>query len=163
MRKKTVSLLLAMVMILALLPINAAAAGYTFTCSVTLEVEPAEGKKPSTAAVTKHPSKKQEVDWFTITNVEWSGALDANGCFKPGVAYTVTVTARMSDKYPDYKFREDKAIISMHSTKTATLSADQRTITASYTYPKLKSDQQIAEEAARKGVASSSSAPDRGS
>lgn len=149
MRKKTVSLLLAMVMILALLPINAAAAGYTFTCSVTLE-EPAVGKKPSTAAATKHPSKKQEVDWFTITNVEWSGALDADGCFKAGVDYTVTVTAQMSDKYPDYKFRTGRAIISMHSTTKATLSEDQRTITASYTYPKLKSDAQIAEEEAQK-------------
>lgn len=148
--KRLTSLLLAVVMILALLPVNAMAAAYTFTCSVTLEVEPAEGKKPSTAAATKHPSNKKEVDWFTITNVEWSGELDGSGCFKPGVAYTVIVTARMSDKYPDYKFRTGKAIISMHSTTKVTLSADQRTITASYTYPALKSDQQIADEAAQK-------------
>lgn len=152
MKKRTriISLLLSLVMILPLLPISALAAANTFTCSVTLEVEPAEGKKPTTAAVTKHPSKKQEVDWFAITSVKWSGELDANGCFKPGVAYTVTVTAQMSDKYPDYKFRTGKAIISMHSTKTATVSEDGRSITASYTYSKLKSDQQIAAEEAEK-------------
>lgn len=142
MKRRLTSLLLAMVMILALLPTTALAA-HVFTASVTVD-EPAAGQKPATTGTAK---------FATVTKVEWSGELDANGCFKAGVAYTVTVTSRIEDSRPNSQFKDDSAIISLHRTNDFTLSDDHRTITASYTFPALKSDAQIAEEEARKEAA----------
>lgn len=137
-KKRLISLLLSMVIILALLPTTALAA-HTFTASVTVE-EPAVGNKPATTGTAKYA---------VVTNVVWSGELDANGCFKAGVAYTVTVTSHIEDSRPNSQFKTDSAIISLHHTKEFTLSDDHRTITASYTFPALKTDAQIAEEKAR--------------
>lgn len=152
-KNRAISLLLAMVMILALSP--AALAVYSYHMDVTVE-EPVAGAKPAATAVSRNNKDTDNPKAIPVSEtpqVKWSGELDANGCFKAGVAYTVTVTERMGDarwSKGTYKFKTAGAVINLHKVTDAVLSEDGRTVTGSYTFPALKTQEQIAEEEAQK-------------
>ena len=57
-----------------------------------LTVEPPTvNRKPQTASEIKTTSS------YEVVNAVWAGALDANGCFKAGVKYTLTMDVRLKD------------------------------------------------------------------
>lgn len=59
----------------------------------------------------------------TVTRVVWSGELDANGCFKAGVAYTVT--ERMNDELTEYiHLKAETPTINGQKAALVSLSAD---------------------------------------
>lgn len=152
-KNRAINLLLAMVMILALIP--TAFAVYSYHMDVTVE-EPVVGAKPSATAVSRNNKDTDNPKAIPVSEtpqVKWSGELDANGCFKAGVAYTVTVTERMGDarwSKGTYKFKTAGAVINLHKVTDAVLSEDGRTVTGSYTFPALKTSEQIAAEEAQK-------------
>lgn len=153
MKRRSISLLLAMVMILALIP--TAFAVYSYHMDVTVE-EPVVGAKPAATAVSRNNKDTDNPKAIPVSEtpqVKWSGELDANGCFKAGVAYTVTVTERMGDarwSKGTYNFKTAGAVINLHKVTDAVLSEDGRTVTGSYTFPALKTSEQIAAEEAQK-------------
>ncbi len=92
--KKTLSILLALCITLALLPMSAfAAATITMTTVDQLEA-PSYGNKPDYTGVAVTRKDKKTSSNVELTNVEWQGTLDDNGCFTTGVKYKVIVTLK---------------------------------------------------------------------
>lgn len=139
-------------MAVALLPTTALAdSTYSYKLHATV-TEPVEGQKPSTEATSKNNKTigSTAISATIVTGVKWFGELDANGCFKAGVAYTVTVTEQIApERGSRFIFKSDASINGKKAT-VISLSGDARTITASYTFPILKSTAQIEQEAADK-------------
>lgn len=150
--KRILSLLLSLALVFGLLPMTALAA-HAYTSKVKL-TEPVEGEKPSTEATSSNNDSAGAVKAGAlvdeIVSVTWSGELDANGCFKAGVAYTVTVVDRISQQRWDVgTFTSRTATINLHKATIVSLTDDDHVITISYTFPTLKGNAQIAQEAAQ--------------
>jgi len=142
-------------MSIVLLPAVTLAATYSYTSSVMVE-EPVEGNKPSitgTSNNNKDYSNPKMKPATVVSRVEWSGELDANGCFKAGVAYTVTVTEEISEAYRAsniyFCFKDSRALINKKDAVIVSIADGNRSITVSYTFPPLKSNAQILEDKAR--------------
>ena len=92
--KRVLYLLLCLCMIVssAVMPAGAASA---VTMVNVLVTAPAEGFQP-TAPTTKSTASSKVADF------EWTGELDANGCFIGGKEYTLTVTVKMKDGIDKY-------------------------------------------------------------
>ncbi len=94
MKRKAFSLIMAICMLLAIIPITAMA-GTTITMVTVDQLElPSIGKKPDTTAVAVKRSDRKASNNVYVSNVNWEGELDANGCFKANVKYKVTVTLK---------------------------------------------------------------------
>ena len=148
--KRILSLLLCLMLALSLLPTTALAFAYTSKIKLP---EPVEGEKPSTEATSSNNNSAGAVKAGLlvdeIVSVTWSGELDANGCFKAGVAYTVTVVDRISKgRWDVATFTSRTATINKHKATIVSLTEDDHEITISYTFPTLKGNAQIAQEAA---------------
>ncbi len=100
---------------------------------------PTIGAKPDTTA-----TEAQSSELIYYDQVEWEGELDANGCFKAGVAYSVKLTAKVFDHYINATFPSDR--FQVGDTQNATVNGEPATVTAlsdrqatiTFTFPALK-------------------------
>ena len=92
---------------------------------------PAAGKKPATAADIQTTTNK-----IDILDVSWTGELDANGCFKGGIKYKVTVDIRIKDSVAGMFFiRPSDSTINGKAVDSSTAFAeDHRKLQISYTF-----------------------------
>ncbi len=156
MTKHFFRFLLTLSMIFSLIPaVPVLAATHAYTSSVMVE-EPVEGNRPvmtGTSNNNNNYNKPKAKPATVVSRVEWSGELDQNGCFKAGVAYTVTVTEEISQDFrgekKNFYFKDNRALINKKAAVIVSLTDDNRSITASYTFPVLKSNAQVAEDKAR--------------
>lgn len=89
------------------------------------------------------------VVYYAVTGISWSGEMDANGQFKAGVPYTVTVSARILDTRPEVNFYNLNNQINNKSANV--VSVNGKDITCSYTFPAFEPKAVVAEkEAAEK-------------
>lgn len=89
------------------------------------------------------------VVYYSITGIKWAGEMDANGKFKAGVPYTVTVSAKILDSRPSVNFYSLNNEINNKAADV--ISVGGKEITCSYTFPAFEPKAVVAEkEAAEK-------------
>lgn len=110
----------------------------------TLTVEPPTvNRKPQTAAdIAKGQSK------IDIVNAVWDGALDANGCFKYGVKYTLTVDIRLKDSVNGmFNIMLGGGTINGNSVHTSQAYLDDyRSLRVSYTFSTVRDPARVTEK-----------------
>ena len=94
MKKRILRILICLCMAVSLMP-QIVLAGTTVTKVTVDQLElPKLGATPDTTAVAVVRSNRQPSSNVYVDKIEWDGELDANGCFKAGVEYMVTVTVK---------------------------------------------------------------------
>lgn len=93
---------------------------------------PEEGSAPNTT-VTVDKSDKQ----IEVTKVSWSGKLDSKGLAIKGEQYTVSITFRVKDSYPDYYIKDKNSASASMDGRTGevvSVSADGKEAVATCTF-----------------------------
>ena len=96
--KRFLSLLLCLCTMLSVLSTGVSAASYVDKITVTVTA-PVVGDKPANAKTASTASSE-------VVDTQWDGELDANGRFKAGVKYTITVTVGMKEEYDEKYFKK---------------------------------------------------------
>lgn len=94
MKKRILRILICLCMAVFLMPQIVLAATTVTKVTVDQLELPKLGATPDTTAVAVVRSNRQPSSNVYVDKIEWDGELDANGCFKAGVEYKVTVTVK---------------------------------------------------------------------
>lgn len=141
-KKRIISLLLGLVMVLAAPPVTALAAASITSFRVNISA-PSIGKKLHTNATNSSKLK--------VTNIEWSGETDSEGKAIYDVAYTVTFTVEIKEG-EDARFSSKSLTATVNGRKESKVERISGTrALLSYTYPAVnlaeRQEKQAAQEA----------------
>ena len=130
MKKRLISTLLCLCMVLALLPTTALAQDYVDQVKLTV-AEPAVGEMPAETATLPESASTY------VKSMEWVGKLDDSGAFQAGIGYTVVFLLGLKAGV-NIPFRvTDEKLLTVNGKPAALIWASKDELRLSYEFPPL--------------------------
>ena len=135
--KRALCLLLCLCTVLSLVTVPASAASYINKITVTVAT-PYVGDKPANAKIASTASTE-------VIDTEWEGELDADGRFKAGVKYTVTVTVGIKEEYDEKYFKKstNPQNYTINGNRATVVSHDYTEVVLRYTFKEAQATKTI--------------------
>ena len=135
--KRFICLLLCLCMVVSLTAMQAWAASTISKITVTVTA-PYVGDKPANAKIASTASTE-------VIDTEWEGELDADGRFKAGVKYTVTVTVGIKEEYDEKYFKKstNPQNYTINGNRATVVSHDYTEVVLRYTFKEAQATKTI--------------------